>query len=221
MAVKRTWDELTRAAFWRKVAPDERGCWVWTAAARAAGYGTFYVHPSPTHPGGKIAHRLAWMDLVGPIEPGLQLDHLCKNQRCVNPAHLEPVTAAENLRRKKDPARFPPDIAAFPVGLVELRPHARVRHPRDVYTPLCPRGHEYAVTGWVTNGPNARVCAECRRVASAKRRRGGQHGTETHCPAGHPYDATSVRVRPDGSRSRECVICRRARAMARYHARAR
>lgn len=39
--------------------------------------------------------------LVGPIPPGLQIDHLCRNKICVNPAHLEPVTHRENLMRGK------------------------------------------------------------------------------------------------------------------------
>jgi hypothetical protein len=40
---------------------------------------------------------------IGPIPEGLQLDHLCRNRACINPAHLEPVTNLENLRRGELP----------------------------------------------------------------------------------------------------------------------
>ena len=36
---------------------------------------------------------------------GLDVDHLCRNRTCVNPAHMELVTHAENVRRR-DPVRF-------------------------------------------------------------------------------------------------------------------
>lgn len=35
----------------------------------------------------------------GPVPPGLDLDHLCRIRRCINPDHLEPVTNAVNSRR--------------------------------------------------------------------------------------------------------------------------
>lgn len=45
------------------------------------------------------AHRVSYELLVGPIEPGLVLDHLCKNTKCVNPDHLDPVTQKTNVLR--------------------------------------------------------------------------------------------------------------------------
>lgn len=50
--------------------------------------------PEPT------LHRAVWRLLVGDIPDGMQLDHLCLVRICCNPDHLEPVTPAENNRRK-------------------------------------------------------------------------------------------------------------------------
>jgi len=46
------------------------------------------------------AHRFAYELLVGPIPEGMDLDHVCGVRLCVWPEHLEPVTHAENLRRR-------------------------------------------------------------------------------------------------------------------------
>jgi len=82
------------ARFWAKVELNgDTGCWEWTAALRD-GYGRFWLAPRV-----QAAHRVAYQWLVGPIADGLHLDHLCRNTRCVNPAHLEPVTQRENLMR--------------------------------------------------------------------------------------------------------------------------
>lgn len=79
--------------FWSKVEKTE-GCWIWTAARNAKGYGYFRI-------GGRTrkAHRLAYEDANGPVADGLVLDHLCRTPSCVRPDHLEAVTSAENTRR--------------------------------------------------------------------------------------------------------------------------
>jgi hypothetical protein len=72
------------------------GCHLWTGRTDRDGYGTLW---SPLA-GARQAHRAVYLELVGPVEAGLVLDHLCRRRRCVRPAHLEPVTGAENdLRR--------------------------------------------------------------------------------------------------------------------------
>ncbi len=44
-------------------------------------------------------HRKSYEFFIGPIPVGLDLDHLCRTRACYNPAHLEPVTRSENIRR--------------------------------------------------------------------------------------------------------------------------
>lgn len=88
------------ARFWFKVdkSAGPQGCWLWTAGHSGQGYGQFSV-------GGQkwLAHRYAYMLCVGPLSEYLQIDHVrargCRSRLCVNPAHLEAVTLAENVRR--------------------------------------------------------------------------------------------------------------------------
>lgn len=51
--------------------------------------------------GGKkwMAHRWSYEHFVGPIPDGSQIDHLCRNRKCCNPEHLEPISHDENMRR--------------------------------------------------------------------------------------------------------------------------
>jgi hypothetical protein len=79
----------------RKLTPEyvvdpETSCWNWIRAMHRLGYGF-------TSKG--YAHRVYYERLVGPIPEGLEIDHLCRNRACVNPAHMEPVTHQENCRR--------------------------------------------------------------------------------------------------------------------------
>lgn len=90
------------AALWRPLSERvERmvdrtdGCWIWTGHVGKRGYGT--VMGERRKP--LLAHRVMYEKYVGPIPDGLQLDHLCRNRKCVNPKHLEPVTTQENTRR--------------------------------------------------------------------------------------------------------------------------
>lgn len=92
-------DVVTEAWFWERV--DKSGtvenpfCWVWTGPRMPNGYGS-----SNFRAGGSFyPHRIAYTLLVEPIQRGLEIDHLCRNRACLNPAHLEPVTKLENIRR--------------------------------------------------------------------------------------------------------------------------
>lgn len=100
-------------SFWRRVVAGPDGCWVWAGALTGAGYAQ--LSDRLTHPT-RLAHLAAYERLVGPIPEGMQLDHTCHtrdvscsggkclHRRCVNPAHLEPVTRRVNLLRGRSPA---------------------------------------------------------------------------------------------------------------------
>lgn len=83
--------------FWLKVSLDKYiPCWTWLASLDRHGYGQFRLNGRT-----RRAHQVAWECIVGPIPTGKELDHLCGRPSCVNPAHLDPVSHAENIRRGK------------------------------------------------------------------------------------------------------------------------
>lgn len=76
--------------------PDEPGgCWEWAGSVnKRTGYGKKQWQGKTL-----LAHRWLWQMLFGKIEDGMTIDHKCRNRKCVNPLHLEPVTQTENCRR--------------------------------------------------------------------------------------------------------------------------
>ena len=131
------------------VREQDDGCWRWVGP-RGTTHGLTYGQAKYYGEDGKArsigAHRLAWMLLRGPIPDGLQIDHLCRFTMCVNPDHLEPVTARENILRG--------------VGTAAL--NAVKTH--------CIRGHEFTAENTLNNGPGKRACRECVNTNARRRR---------------------------------------------------
>lgn len=117
--------------FWAKVELGHPGgCWVWAGSRNAKGYGRFRDGRTVQ------AHRWAYELLVGPIPPGLVLDHVvCDNPPCVNPHHTKPATNAENVARA-----------------AALQTH-------------CKHGHEYTEANTGRTGRGARYCRICVNAA--------------------------------------------------------
>lgn len=91
-------DERLPERFWAKVQIAPSGCWEWTGAKVRDGYGSF------RHTFSTLPHRIAYRFLVGEIPEGYEVDHLCRNTSCCNPAHLEPVTPRVNALRSTNVA---------------------------------------------------------------------------------------------------------------------
>lgn len=140
---------------YRRMAPAERfwlkvdktpTCWLWTGYLEKNGYAYFSYGPSSDKTRA-AAHRFSYEMVNGPIPDSLQIDHLCRVRRCVNPTHLEAVTARENLMRG--------------IGVAAI--NSQKTH--------CIRGHAFTVENTGPNGRDGqgRTCKECRRINARRR----------------------------------------------------
>lgn len=126
--------------FFDKVKVDpETGCWLWQGYVTVHGYGQFWN-------GDRLvgAHVFGYEAHKGPVPDGLDLDHLCRVRRCVNPDHLEAVTRRENLLR----------------GLTIPAAKAAQTH--------CEHGHEFTEANTYRGANGKRSCRICRRDGSAQ-----------------------------------------------------
>lgn len=136
-------DERVPARVWAKLVVDPAtGCWLWQGAPTREGYGRVQV-------AGRLwrVHRYMYSTLVRELGDEEVLDHVCHTEDelcfsswacphrlCGNPAHLDPVTGAENSARQHSPY---------------------------VLREVCPSGHEYDEenTRWYRG---MRYCGSCR-----------------------------------------------------------
>lgn len=82
--------------FWEKVeVRGESDCWLWRGSIAGTGYGNLKIG-EPGERRNDYAHRVSYELNVGPIPPGLIVDHACMVRECVNPSHLRLATVKQN-----------------------------------------------------------------------------------------------------------------------------
>ena len=131
----------TEERFFAKVAQDG-DCWRWIGAIGRHGYGNFLAEGQYLR-----AHCWAYEHLRADIPDGLVIDHLCRNQWCVNPWHLEPVTQAVNVQRGDS---------------------AEARRAQCAAIRRCRNGHEFIPENTYVDKRGWRSCVTCRRSAQAR-----------------------------------------------------
>lgn len=147
--------------FWSKV--DQNGpvpqhnpslgnCWIWTGYVLPNGYVMF----RPPNENKEGAHRWIYKQLVGEIPTGFEIDHICRNTRCVRWSHLEAVTPEENKRRVR--------------GLY---------HGWNAKKTHCKYGHEFNEENTRVRRNGDRICRTCHMLATRVRRQRKRKVVET------------------------------------------
>ena len=72
-------------------------CWIWLARVDRGGYGRLNVRVNGAHKTVK-AHRASFETFVGAIPDGMEINHKCRNTRCIAPDHLEPTEPEAHKR---------------------------------------------------------------------------------------------------------------------------
>lgn len=84
-----------------KIEIADNGCWLWLGWTEKKENGKLDYGKVWWNGTMRYAHRIVYTLIVGEIPVGTELDHLCRTPSCVNPAHLEPVTPLENVKRRR------------------------------------------------------------------------------------------------------------------------
>ena len=104
--------------FWAKV--DTSGeCWVWTASVDRNGYGK--IGAGGDRGRTLCAHRVAWELAHGDIPDGYEIDHQCRNRKCVRADHLRLVTRKQNNEHRDAIGSLPRGVRLHHTGKYQAR----------------------------------------------------------------------------------------------------
>lgn len=99
----------------RVVRNESDGCWIWTGAHTAGGYGELRLGGGP-----KYVHRLmAALFLPCDEMSGQYVLHLCDQPSCCNPSHLRLGTQKENMADASAKGRLSKKLQ--PADVIEIR----------------------------------------------------------------------------------------------------
>ena len=100
-AIERFWKKVNKNGPTPEHRPELGPCWPWMGNRSWDGYPRFCLawDKDTDKDINVYAHRWLWLHEGRTIPPKYDLDHLCRNRRCVNLEHLEPVTRRVNLLR--------------------------------------------------------------------------------------------------------------------------
>lgn len=166
-------------------------CWIWSGALDKNGYGQFDITTGGVHKNHR-AHLWGFEHFVRLLEPGEELDHLCRVHACVNyEEHLDPVTHVENVARGE----------------------AGIRNAEKTH---CPRGHPYDEANTHITKRGGRECRECNRIkirAYMRDKRGTapdavHNRDKTHCKHGHEFTPENT------YRTKAGRVCKKCRAVS-------
>ncbi len=121
------------------------GCWVWTGCVNADGYGIADLKAVCSS---RLAHRISFTLLCGPILKGACVLHRCDNPPCVNPDHLFLGKDKDNVHDMLKKGRH-------------VTPFKKSSH--------CKKGHLFTQTSTYNKPNGKRTCRIC--VNAQKRNR--------------------------------------------------
>ena len=124
--------------FWKKVNKTEY-CWNWKHTQSR--YGSFSINKKCFLPS-RFSFELAF----GKIDPDICIRHICRNDYCVNPEHLEALPLAELVLQGISPSAINHDKAK------------------------CLRGHSLVPENLYRSARGNRICKKCCSIRSKKSR---------------------------------------------------